>query len=252
MKSLKLTALAAVCLIALTACKPSTDKPASGATPDAPASQSTAAPSGSNSLQPSSSGEYSVLVIPQPAEQGSKVEVLEFFAYFCSHCKAFDPMLNEWAKKNADKVIFKRVPVAFREDMIPQQRMYYALEAMGKVDALHAKIFTAVQDERRTLSSETEILEFIAQHGLDKAKFKEVYDSFSVQSQARNAYNMQGSYKIDSVPNIAIDGRYMTSASHAQKRPGVEQSETGLRTGTLQIMDDLVAKVLKDRPGTKK
>lgn len=252
MKPLNLMALAATCLIALSACKPSADKPASSATPDAPASQSTPAPSGSNSLQPSTSGEYSVLVIPQSVEQGNKVEVLEFFAYFCSHCKSFDPMLVDWAKKNAGKVIFKRVPVAFREDMIPQQRMYYALEAMGKIDALHDKIFDAVQNQRRSLSTEAEILEFIGQHGVDKTKFKEVYDSFSVQSQARSAYNMQGSYKIDSVPNIAIDGRYMTSASHAQKRPGVEQSETGLRTATLQIMDELVAKVLKDRPAVKK
>lgn len=250
--TLKLAALAAACLLALSACKKSdNDKPAS-APASAPTEKSASAPTGSNSVQPAASGEYAVLVIPQTAEQGSKVEVLEFFAYFCPHCKVFDPMLTEWARKNAGKVVFKRVPVAFREDMIPQQRMYYALEAMGKLEGLHEKIFTAVQNERRSLNKEEEILDFVAQHGIDKAQFKEVYNSFSVQSQARNAYNMQGSYKIESVPNIAIDGRYMTSASYAQKRPGAEQSEAGLHVATLQVMDDLVAKVLKERQSGKK
>lgn len=239
-----------LCVFALAACKPSSENVATSAPPAPPGDKPVLSQPIANAQKESADGKYSTLVIAQPAEKGSKVEVLEFFGYFCSHCKDFDPALTAWAKKNAGTVIFKRVPVAFRENMVHQQRMYYALQAMGKLDGLHEKTFHAVQVERRALSTEAEVIEFVAQNGVDKTKFKELYDSFSIQSQARNATNLQANYKIDSVPNIAIDGRFITSKSHASKQAGVE--EGGAESKTLQIMDELVAQVLKERGSAAK
>jgi len=237
-----------LCFFVLAACKPA-DKPAASA-PPTPADKPVSKQAVTNAQKESADGKYSTLVIAQPAEKGSKVEVLEFFGYFCSHCKDFDPALTAWAKKNAGKVIFKRVPVAFRENMVHQQRMYYALEAMGKLEGVHEKAFHAMQVERRPLSTEAEVIEFIAQNGVDKVKFKELYDSFSIQSQAMNASNLQASYKIDSVPNIGIDGRFITSKSHASKQAGVE--EGGAEAKTLQIIDELIAQVLTERSAAAK
>jgi protein dithiol oxidoreductase (disulfide-forming) len=253
----RLFAVVCLSLLFLSACKPAADAPAANASTVASsasltaADQSTANPSPANSLQVSANGEYSTLAIPQSAEQGGKVEVLEFFGYFCSHCKAFEPALSEWAKKNAGKVVLKRVPVAFRDNMVAQQRLYYALEAMGKLDSVHEKIFDEIQIEKRALTKDEEIFEFIARNGIDKTKFKELYESFTIQAQAKNAANLQAAYKIDSVPTLAIDGRYITSGSHALKRPGVAQTEAGLQAGALQITDELVNKVLKERNAAK-
>lgn len=250
---LRLFILSAAASLTLTACKPSADKSPASQVPASPTAprEAPAAPAATNSQQPVGTGEYALLATPQPAEKGRKVEVLEFFAYFCSHCKTFDPVLHAWAKKNADKVVFKRVPVAFRDNMAPQQRMYYALDAMGKIEQVHAQAFAAVQDERKPLASDREIIDFVAKQGIDANRFKALYDSFSVQSQARNAMNQQTAYRIDSVPTIAIDGRYITSVSHATKRPGVAQTEAGLQAATLQIMDELVARTLKERAAGK-
>lgn len=226
--------------LALTACTSSTDKPTASASASQGSDLGKTAPQ-----QPSA--EYTELAVRQPAEAGKKVEVVEFFAYFCSHCKSFDPVLSEWARKNADRVVFKRVPVAFRDTMIPQQRMYYALEAMGKLDDLHGKIFDAIQLQRISLDSDRAIFDYVGKQNIDVEKFKELYESFGVQSQAKMAYEMQRSYNINSVPNIAIDGRFITSASHASQRPGVQRTEEGLQTATLQIMDDLVVRVQRER-----
>jgi protein dithiol oxidoreductase (disulfide-forming) len=244
---LRLLAPLTICLIALTACKPSVDK-SSGS---APSSNTASATQAASTLRDSCSGEYSILVTPQQTEQSNKIEVLEFFGYFCSHCKSFDPALTAWAKKNAKTVNFKRVPIAFRDNMIAQQRMYYALEAMGKLETLHQKIFQAVQVENLALSNEAEIVAFLVKNGVDKSKFLEFYNSFSVQTQAATASKLQRAYPVTSVPMIALDGQYITSASHAQKRKNVEQSEAGLQTGTLQIMDELVAKSLAERKTRK-
>ena len=252
-------------LLLLVSCKPSLDKPSASASDvskdAAPAALATASspaekpapvqPSG-NILQASTSGDYSLLMVQLPAEKGKKVEVLEFFAYFCNHCKSFDPALSAWAKKNSDRVTFKRVPVAFRDSMIPQQQMFYALEAMGKLNGLHEKVFHAVQVDRISLNTEAEIIDFVGKNGVDKDKFKDLFTSFSIQSLAKNASNLQAAYKIDGVPSIGIDGRFVTSATHALKRAGVVQSEVGGQTATLQIMDELVSKVLKDRSAAAK
>ena len=77
-----------------------------------------------------------------------KIEVVEFFWYACPHCNAFEPQLEAWQKRLPADVVLRRVPVAFRDDFVPQQRLFYTLEAMGKLDELHRKIGRASCRER--------------------------------------------------------------------------------------------------------
>ncbi len=234
----------ALCVLALSACNPSSSPQSASAT-GKPASASTV------TLQPSFSGQYDILSVAQATEPGNKIEVLEFFGYFCSHCKSFDPGLTAWAQKNRGKIVFKRVPVAFRDNIIAQQRMYFALEAMNKLEPLHAQIFRAVQEERLPLSNETEISAYLAKHGVDTVKFKEAFHSPAVQAKASQAAALQSAYLVNSVPLIAIDGRYITSGTHALKRPGIEMTESGVQNAILSIMDELVAKSAAERSAPK-
>jgi thiol:disulfide interchange protein DsbA len=77
-----------------------------------------------------------------------KIEVVEFFWYSCPHCNAFEPSLQAWSRKMPDDVQLRRIPAAFRDDMVPQQRLFYTLEAMGKINELHTKVFDAIHKER--------------------------------------------------------------------------------------------------------
>ena len=96
--------------------------------------------------KPREGKDYLVLGKQAPTDApAGKIEVVEFFWYSCPHCNAFEPTLEAWVKSLPKDVSFKRVPVAFRDDFSPQQRLYYTLEAMNKVDELHAKVFRAVQ-----------------------------------------------------------------------------------------------------------
>ena len=67
--------------------------------------------------------DYTVLQSPQPVDPTGKIEVTEFFWYGCPHCNEFDPYLEAWVKKQGPDVVFKRVPVAFRDDFIPHSKM---------------------------------------------------------------------------------------------------------------------------------
>ena len=145
-----------------------------------------------------------------------KIEVVEFFWYGCPHCNAFEPALEAWIKKAPKDVVVRRVPVAFRDNFVPQQRMYYALEAMGKTDELHRKIFAAIHGEKLKLDDQTSISAWLEKQGVNKAKFEEQYNSFSVSTKARKATQLQNDFKVDGVPALGVAGRFYTSGALAQ------------------------------------
>ncbi|MGV8897670.1 MAG: thiol:disulfide interchange protein DsbA/DsbL [Burkholderiaceae bacterium] len=182
----------------------------------------------------------------QKTDSGKKIEVTEFFWYSCPHCHAFEPALESWVKKQGDNIVFKRVPVAFNDSFIPQQRLYYALDALGLTAQLNAKVFNAIHVERQSLDKDASIADFIAKQGVDKKKFVDMYNSFGVQAKVRTATQLQAAYKIDGVPTIAIGGRYITSPSIAAAGLGGRQPEGALQAAALKVMDFLVAKASKE------
>ena len=145
-----------------------------------------------------------------------QIEVIEFFWYGCPHCNSFEPQLDAWSKKQSKDVVLKRTPIAFRPDFEPQQRLYYVLEAMGKVDELHKKVFYALHIEKQALNTPETIVQWVEKQGVNKTKFLELYNSFSVSTKARKATQLQNAFQVDGVPALGIAGRYYTSGSMAK------------------------------------
>ena len=164
-----------------------------------------------------SGSDYLTLDKPAPTEApAGKIEVVEFFWYNCPHCNGFEPMFDAWAKKQAKDVSVRRVPIAFRPDFEPQQRLYYVLESLGKVDELHKKVFMAIHVEKQPLNTADQIAAWVDKQGIPKAKFMELYNSFSVSTKARKATQLQDAYALDGVPALGINGRYFTSGTQAK------------------------------------
>ena len=185
-----------------------------------------------------SGSDYLTLEKPAPTEApAGQVEVVEFFWYNCPHCNGFEPMFDAWAKKQAKDVSIRRVPIAFRPDFEPQQRLYYVLEGMGKIDELHKKVFYAIHVEKQPLNTADQIAAWVDKQGIPKAKFMEMYNSFSVSTKARKATQLQDGYALDGVPALGINGRYFTSGTQAKT---LERS--------LQVADSLIA---QSRPNAK-
>ncbi|HVR48981.1 MAG TPA: thiol:disulfide interchange protein DsbA/DsbL [Pseudorhodoferax sp.] len=179
----------------------------------------TQAPAALAQAKPAKAGtDYLVLDKPAgvDAPQG-KIEVVEFFWYACPHCNTFEPTLEEWVKRLPKDVVFRRAPVAFRNDFIPLQKLYYTLEALGLVEALHRKAFYAIHVEKQRLNSDDTVLAWAAkQQGVDQAKFVEAYNSFNVSTKVRKATQLQDAYKLAGVPALGIHGRYYTDGTLAQ------------------------------------
>lgn len=145
-----------------------------------------------------------------------KIEVVAFFWYSCPHCNRFEPTLEAWIKKIPQDVVIRRVPVAFRADFEPQQRLYYALESMNQVEALQAKVFYAIHNERQALNTADQIANWVEKQGLNKAAFVKAYNSFAVATNVRKATQLQDAYLVDGVPSIGVAGRFYTSGTLAQ------------------------------------
>ncbi|MET0312154.1 MAG: thiol:disulfide interchange protein DsbA/DsbL [Burkholderiaceae bacterium] len=152
--------------------------------------------------------------VPTEAPAG-KIEVVEFFWYSCPHCNAFEPKLEAWIKRVPPDVVVRRVPVAFRENFVPQQRLFYSLEALGKLEEMHRKVFAAIHGGGEKLDTQESILAWVEKQGIDKAKFLEQYNSFSVSSKARKAAQLQQGFGVQGVPALGIAGRWYTDGTVA-------------------------------------
>jgi protein dithiol oxidoreductase (disulfide-forming) len=193
------------------------------------------APAHAQTFRPTDGKDYLTLGKRVPVDgAANSVEVIEFFWYSCPHCNAFEPTLESWIKTAPKHVAVKRMPVQFRDDFAPQQRLFYALEAMGKLDELHRKVFYAIHVEKQAINKDDAIVEWAAKQGLDKAKFTEVYMSFAVASKVRRAKQLQDAFKVEGVPALGIAGRFYTDGSLA-----------GSMERALAVAEYLIAEVRK-------
>jgi thiol:disulfide interchange protein DsbA len=165
------------------------------------------------------------------------IEVVEFFWYSCPHCNAFEPRLEAWIKRQPQDVTLRRVPVAFRDSFVPQQRLFYALEAMGRLDQLHPRVYIAIHRERRAIDNQARIAEWVAEQGVDPSTFSELYASPAVEAKARRAARLQEEFKVQGVPALGIAGRYYTDISIAITMDR-----------TLQVADYLIAQARRNKP----
>lgn len=160
--------------------------------------------------QPVAGRDFAPISPAQPGDNPAKIEIVEFFSYGCPHCKEFHPLVSTWAAALPGDVTFKRVPVSFgRAQWFNLSRLYYAAEAIGELGRLDDAAFVALHEKNVKLYDDATINQFAVQQGVDGRKFAEAYNSFGVKSKAQRGDQMAQAYKIQGVPAIAVDGRYL-------------------------------------------
>ena len=180
---------------------------------------------------------YTRLSSPIPVAVPGKIEVIEFFGYWCPHCNAFEPTLEAWAKKLPPDVNFRRVPVNWRPAQHePYQKLFFALEVLGYDDAIHRKVYDAVHVKGLRLETDAGLTAFSTANNIDKGKLVDAIKSFTVASKSRAATQLATTYRIDGVPTLAINGRYITSPEVA-----------GGEVNALQVVDALINKARNER-----
>jgi protein dithiol oxidoreductase (disulfide-forming) len=176
-----------------------------------------------------------------------KVEVLEVFWYACPHCYALDPALEAWRKTKPDYIAFRRVPVTWEDIHRQHGRLFYTLEALGKEAALHADVFETMHsafDARGNVTKQGNLMyaqndpaetfsamtQYAKSKGISEADFKAAWTSFTVQSNMQRADDLVRRYRVEGVPTIIINGKYVT-----------DEGMAGGPENIIRIINDLAA-----------
>ncbi len=144
------------------------------------------------------------------------IEVAEVFWYGCPHCFNFDPYLKKWAPELPDDVRFIRLPVMWNPTNQIHARIFYTAEALNKLDVMHDAIFKEMHANRKPLTSEDDIRNFFSRFDVSEEEFNSTFRSFGVESKLKRAKNLTQRYRVQSVPLLVINGKYLTTG------PGVK------------------------------
>ena len=180
-------------------------------------------------------------VNPQPVETGAKIEVREFFWYGCPHCFTLEPFLDKWQKGMPKNAQFVRTPAVFNERWAVHARAYYAFETLGITSKMHHALFHAMHVDKRPLADADSLAAFVTEKGADGKAFLDAYNAFGMQANVNRAMQAGQAYRIESVPTLIVDGKYMTNATIAG---GPER--------VAQVLDFLVKQAAAERAAAKK
>jgi len=150
---------------------------------------------------------FAPLPAAQPVSVGpGEVEVVEIFWYGCGHCFTLEPLIQSWEKKGkADYVKVIRMPVVWNEVTREDARLFYTLEALGKLDELNLPVFRELHINRKpmtivagnrvdTAATERRVREFLTANGVSAEDFGKAYRSFAVENKIRQAETLSRRY----------------------------------------------------------
>jgi thiol:disulfide interchange protein DsbA len=141
--------------------------------------------------------------------------VLEFFWYGCPHCYSFEPLVNKWKQNKPGNVEFVRVPATFQPLWVLHARAYYALQMLGVGEEIHPKFFSEIHNKKNYMKTLDALTVFVQEYGVERSEFIDAMNSFTVENQVRKATKLVTDYKLNGVPAVAVNGKYLISASMA-------------------------------------
>ena len=179
---------------------------------------------------------YDPVVPGQPTSvEPGKVEVLEFMWLGCPHCYALQPVIRAWLKNKPAYIEFAFVPVMWDAPHRAHAKLFYTLEALGRPDLVD-KAFDTIHQQHNPLIASTDAdslrieQAWAAEQGVSATDFANAYNSQAVSTNLQHAEDLMLRYRVQSVPTVAINGKYLTDVTKA-----------GGPDKLIKLIDDLAA-----------
>jgi predicted DsbA family dithiol-disulfide isomerase len=123
------------------------------------------------------------------ASTAQKVQVTEYFGYWCPHCNNFEPLLEQWLEEKADSIEFSRVPVAFStrsQNQVLAQKAYYVGKQVKLQKSVDSTMFDFYHKYGRLASSFKDIDKIQADPAACTAEVNGLVDRAQKQSAQSN------------------------------------------------------------------
>ena len=153
--------------------------------------------------------DYTVLPKPIPQQQADKIEVLEFFGYFCVHCYHLDPVLLNHSKAFAKDTYLRTEHVVWQPEMLGLARVAAAVDDSSLKRQANSAIFQAVYEQKINLADSATFKQWAqAQKSFDGKKLIAAYDSPASLNRAKKMEELTVAYRIGSTPTVIVGGKY--------------------------------------------
>ncbi|MFT3763627.1 MAG: thiol:disulfide interchange protein DsbA/DsbL [Pseudoxanthomonas sp.] len=157
--------------------------------------------------------DYEVIANGQPFAPSldGKVEVAEVFSYGCIHCAHFQPLVDEWKKKQPAWIRFTPVPAPLSSAWLPYARAYYAAQNLGVLARTHAAVFKALHETGslpRQNPSAGELATFYADYGVKPDAFVKEFSGARVDAQLKQAEAFVMRSEAFTTPMLIVNGKY--------------------------------------------
>lgn len=174
--------------------------------------------------------DYNVLEREHSTANPDRIEVLNFYSYTCKYCYELEMnYLRSWGVPEDVDLI--GVPVLFKPELEPMSRGYIASEILGIAKDFHPELFYQYKIENKKFRDAKSMAKIAAKFGVTEKEFIDTYNSFAVDRQFRRVQSLTKEYKMRSVPNLVVNGKYQTGPSIAK---GFDN--------TMKALDELIEK----------
>ncbi|MBI5097619.1 MAG: DsbA family protein [Nitrospirae bacterium] len=163
---------------------------------------------------------------------GEKVEVIEFFSFYCGHCYEFEKSILIIKGNFPKKIQWKNVPVYWGKGSSKPGEAYLLAEDEGKGEQMKRALFEALFIEKRDIS-DISVLESIGaklELGFDFSRRLRAGDK---EKEANAALIMMKTYSVEGTPALIIAGNLKVV-------PG--QTHDAFRDNTITILNSILKK----------
>jgi len=165
----------------------------------------------------------------QPVADPRRIEVVEFFYYGCRWCNELQPHLEEWLRRKPADVDFRYQPAIRNTRWLVLTKAFFALQALGELPRLHARVYRAYHRDNVNLEDEAVLTGWVLKQGIELKPFEELMRAPETMAKVEAARADTYAYQIETTPSIVVNGRYLTSSGMAG---GVVE--------LVQVLEDLI------------
>ncbi|KFZ37030.1 hypothetical protein HR45_13395 [Shewanella mangrovi] len=153
--------------------------------------------------------DYTVLKtqIKDPGTKGAFV--LEYMWLGCPHCRALNPLVQEFEKSHPEVKIERR-PAVGNERWVFDAHVFYGLYGMGHSDLLYdiMDYYAQIAHDERRLPDGEDLKQYLRQKNIDPDKFMQVMNSEDTLKKLSASYKDQQTIGAKGVPVFLVNGKY--------------------------------------------
>ncbi len=150
---------------------------------------------------------YTTLKLPESA----KPTVTEFFSFYCPHCYAFEPIIQELKSDLPKDVVFQKEHVSFMGGSMGENmsKAYATMVELGVQDKLVPIMFNQIHKLNQAPQNIAELRQIFVNAGVSADQFNSVFNSFAVDSKVRRYDKDFKDSGLTGVPSVIVNNKYV-------------------------------------------